>query len=397
MRILVDVRHLASPQIAGVGGYTKSLLHTLFEIDRENEYILLSSGRIPLSSRTNVRDLLAFGDPSSWTPRDDTNKQITHIHVPLPNKLLNLRTLLLRHPTINWHVREPVDLVFLPNLNFAILPQDIPTVLTIHDLSFQLYPEFFSHRMQAWHTATRPAELIAQSRSIIVPSSSSQHDLERLFETPREKSHIIPHGISTNFSSKMLACDHGVRSRLRLPKRFVLFVGTIEPRKNLLSLIDGIKEYRDRTHDDLHLLLIGGWGWRSHGVRRRLWKRDTSGWVHQLGYIDHTHLPAVYRSAQATIFPSIYEGFGLPILESLASGTPIITSHTSSMPEVGGDAAIYIDPYNSRDIAQALRGLMGSSSLQKYLRERGIERARQFTWEKTARETLKVFKQSIQP
>lgn len=378
MRILVDIRHLSVPNLAGVGGYTKSLLHALFEIDKENEYVLLSSG---ISAPTPPSPLFVRGG-------------ITHIHIPLPNKLLNLRTFLLRHPTINWHVREPVDLIFLPNLNFATLPQDIPTVLTLHDFSFELYPNFFSRKMQWWHAATRPAELIAASRSVIVPSQSSRRDLERLFATPHEKSHVVPHGVSPTFSDKMSASDHGVRSRLKLPKKFVLFVGTIEPRKNLLALIEGVKNYRDRSHDDLHLVIVGGWGWRSHAVRRRLWKRDTYGWIHQLGYVEATDLPAVYRSAQATVFPSIYEGFGLPILESLASGTPVITSHTSSMPEVGGDTVIYIDPYNSRDLSEALRGLMSSSTLQKTLGERGLERAKTFTWHKTAKETLKVFQEA---
>lgn len=377
MRVLVDIRHLSSPNMAGVGGYTKSLLHALFEIDKENEYVLLSTG-------TKRPSLEIHPD-----------KHISHVHIPAPNKLLNLRTLLLHHPTINWRVREAVDLIFLPNLAIATLPEDIPTVLTLHDFSWEMYPDFFSRKMQLWHKATRPSELIAGSRSIIVPSESSKRDCERLFATPHEKTYVIPHGVSPAFSDKMSASDHGVRSRLKLPKKFVLFVGTIEPRKNLLALIEGVKEYRERTHDDLHLVIAGGWGWRSHAVRRRLWKRDTYGWVHQLGYVDVTDLPTVYRSAQATVFPSIYEGFGLPILESLASGTPVITSHTSSMPEVGGDAAIYVDPYNSRDISEALRGLMGSSSLQKQLRDRGIERARQFTWEKAARETLEVFNSSL--
>lgn len=366
--------------MAGVGGYTTSLLHALFKIDTENEYVLLSSG---------------YATP---TPPNPTSGRggITHVHIPLPNKILNLRTLLLRHPSLNWRVREPVDLLFLPNLNITTLPKDIPTILTIHDLSWNLYPDFYSRRMQLWHKATRPEELIACSTSIIVPSSATKRDVQRLYSTPTEKTHVIPHGVEPRFSEKMLASDHGVRSRLKLPKRFALFVGTIEPRKNLLALIEGVKEYRERTHDDLHLVIAGGWGWRSHAVRRRLWKRDTYGWIHQIGYVETHDLPALYRSATVTIFPSIYEGFGLPILESMASGTPVISSHTSSMPEVGGDTTIYIDPYNSRDICESLRGLLGSSSLQKQLRDRGIDRAQQFTWEKSARQTIDVFKQAIQ-
>ncbi|MEK7620440.1 MAG: glycosyltransferase family 1 protein [Patescibacteria group bacterium] len=394
MRVLIDIRHLSSPNMAGVGGYTKSLLHALFEIDKENEYVLLSSGKRFVSSRPSEASGGISNSGSLDFARDDTGERVSTVHIPVPNKLLNLRTLLLRHPSLNWRVREPVDLLFLPNLSIATLPTDIPTVLTVHDLSWKLYPDFYSRKMQLWHKATRPQELFAQSRSIIAPSPSTKRDLEHLFGAG-EKTTVIPHGVSPTFSDKMLASDHGVRSRLKLPKRFALFVGTIEPRKNLLALIEGIKDYRDRTHDDLHLVIVGGWGWRSHAVRRRLWKRDTTGWVHQMGYVDAHDLPALYRSASVTTFPSIYEGFGLPILESMQSGTPVITSHTSSMPEVGDDAAIYIDPYNSRDISEALRGLLGSSSLQKQLRDRGIVRAKQFTWEKTARETLEVFKRSF--
>ncbi|MBI4591873.1 glycosyltransferase family 4 protein [Candidatus Uhrbacteria bacterium] len=395
MRVLVDIRHLSTPQPAGVGGYTKSLLHALFDIDKENEYVLLSSGKKSMPSRPSKASRVISNSGSLDFARDDKSN-VSFFHIPISNKLLNLRTLLLRHPSLNWRVREPVDLLFLPNLAIATLPTDIPTVLTVHDLSWNLYQNFYSHKMQFWHKATRPEELITQSTSIIVPSSSTRRDLQRLYSVPAEKAYVVPHGVAPRFNEKMLASDHGVRSRLKLPKRFALFVGTIEPRKNLLTLIDGVKEYRERSHDDLHLVLIGGWGWRSHGIRRRLWKRDTYEWVHQIGYVDGHDLPAIYRSAQATVFPSIYEGFGLPILESMASGTPVITSHTSSMPEVGADASLYIDPYNSRDLSEALRGLLSSSSLHKQLRERGIARTREFTWEKTARQTLEVFNHVIQ-
>jgi glycosyltransferase involved in cell wall biosynthesis len=382
MRILVDIRHLSSSQPAGVGGYTTSLLRALFEIDKENEYVLLSSG----SKSPHHLEILHCAQ--------DDRDRISHLHIPTPNKLLNLRTLLLRHPSLNWRVREPVDLLFLPNLNIATLPTDIPTVMTVHDLSWKLYPNFYSRKMQLWHKATRPNKLIHQNHSLIAPSQSTKRDIERVFGAGH-KTTVIPHGLSSNFNHMMLASDHGVRSRLKLPKHFALFVGTIEPRKNLITIIEGVKDYRERTRDDLHVVLVGGWGWKSHHVRRRLWKRDTQGWVHQIGYITNRDLPAVYRSAQVILFPSIYEGFGLPILESLASGTPVITSHTSSMPEVGGGAAIYIDPYNSADLSDALSGLMGSSSLHKQLSDRGVERAKQFSWEKTARETLKVFQESV--
>ena len=377
MRILVDVRHLTQPNPAGVGGYTQNLLQALFAIDQKNEYVLFSTGtHTPAFTK-------------QWT--QDAYPRMSTLHLSIPNKLVNLRTFFLQHPTINWHSKEAIDLIFLPNLNITTLPEDIPTVLTIHDLSWLSHPEFYSKKMQLWHKATRPQELVAKSKKIIVPSSSTQHDLERLFQTAIGKTQTIPHGVSTQFNSKMQSTDHGIRSRLKLPKRFVLFVGTIEPRKNLLALIEGIKQYRESTHDDLHLVIVGSWGWRSHAVARRLWRKDVAHWVHHKGYLKSQEFRVVYRCAVSTVFPSIYEGFGLPILESLASGVPVITSHTSSLPEVGGSACLYIDPYNSRDITEALRGLLGSSTLQKQLIERGLERVKQFSWEKTATETLKVF------
>ena len=389
MKILVDIRHLANPHQSGVGQYTTELLRALFEIDHENEYVLFSSGTKTPPDLPFVRG----GELASFPPYQGgiEGGLIDHIHLPTPNKFLNLRTFFFRHPTINWHVRDSIDLIFLPNLNITTLPKDIPTVLTLHDLSWKLYPEFYSLKMRAWHKATRADELISQSRAIITPSRSTAQDAQRLFGVPAERTRVVPHGVSTKFTPKMLAQDHGVRSRLKLPKRFALFVGTIEPRKNLIALVEGVKEYRERTHDDLHLVLAGAWGWKSHDLRRRLWKRDTQGWIHQLSYVDPRDLPALYRSAAVTVWPSIYEGFGLPILESMASGTPVITSHTSSMSEVGGNAAIYIDPYNRRDIADALRGLLGSSTLQMQLKTLGLERAKTFTWQKAASETLKVF------
>jgi glycosyltransferase involved in cell wall biosynthesis len=377
---------MSRPNPSGVGQYTQELLRALFEIDNVNEYILFSSGKtIPplpnLSTEALAKVEGGLGGVASHN----------FFHIPIPNKLLNLRSLLLKHPPINWRVPSPIDLIFLPNLNITVLPTDIPTVLTIHDLSWKLYPEFYSKKMLLWHKAVQPEKLIAQSSRIICPSTSTAEDLERCFGTDRGRVSIIPHGVTSDMSPTMRAQDHGVRSRLKLPKRFALFVGTIEPRKNLIALVEGVLEYRQRTHDDLHLVIAGGWGWKSHNLRRRLWKRDTQGWVHELGYVQHEYLPALYRSAEVLVWPSIYEGFGLPPLESIACGTPVITSHTSSLPEVLGDAAIYIDPYNSRDISEALRGLIGSSTLTSQLIQRGLNRASSFTWKLAAEQTLAVF------
>ncbi len=374
MRILVDIRHLSTGEPSGVGEYTIQLLNALFAIDKKNEYTLLSSGK-------KKPDLSACR----------LSPSVSHLHIPLPNKLLNLRTALLRHPTLNWHVREPIDLIFLPNLNIVSLPNDIPTVLTVHDLSWKFFPEFYSRKMRLWHKAARPHELITHANQLIVPSQSTSIDLQTFFGVSDKKIHTIAHGIDPIFSPRMHARDHGVRSRHKLPRRFALFVGTLEPRKNVLGLIEGIKRYRDVSRDDLHLVLVGKWGWKSTQLRHRLWKRDVSAWVHRIGYIPAQDRPALYRSASVFVWPSIYEGFGLPVLEAMASGIPTITSRHSSLPELTSDASLLIDPYNSADISDALSQILHSTPLQQHLKERGLKRASDFSWEKTALATLCVF------
>lgn len=372
MRIFVDIRHLTSPEPSGVGEYTTQLLRALFEIDKNNEYVLFSSGRTK---------------PFCFVHHD----KVKFVHLPTSNKLLNVRTAFLHHPTINWHVHEPIDLIFLPNLNFVSLPDDIPTVLTVHDLSWKLFPEFYSRKMQLWHRMVRPEKLFGQSSQLITPSESTAQDLQDVFRVESTRITTIPHGIDSRFSPKMEARDHGVRSRYKLPKRFALFVGTLEPRKNLLGLIEGIKQYRLMSRDDLSLVFVGKWGWRSTHLRHRLWKRDVKDWVHHLGYVPPEDRPALYRSARVLTWPSFYEGFGLPVLEAMASGTPVIASRTSSLPELTQDAAILVDPYNPTDIAEALSQLLRSQPLQQRLKERGIARAAEFSWKKTAEKTLESF------
>jgi len=376
MRILVDIRHLAHPKPSGVGEYTIEILRALFRIDKQNQYTLLSTGRI----KPDI-DVLFPGH----------TQDVEHVHVSIPNKILNLRMSLLGHPTLNWHVKNPVDLLFMPNLNIAPLPPNLPTVLTVHDLSWKIFPEFYSARMRAWHKAIKPQALIDRVDSIITPSLSTKCDLERSFGRKSDRVHVIPHGVHSRYSASMQARDHGVRSRQKLPKRFVLFLGTIEPRKNIIAIIDGVKRYRDQTGDDLHLVLVGKWGWKARAIKKRLWKRDTKPWVHQLGYVPKEDLPAVYRSAKALVWPSIYEGFGLPVLESMACGTPVITSHTSSLAEVTGDAAVHVDPFNDQDITSALMGILGSNTLHTTLAQKGQKQAANHTWQQAAEQTLCVF------
>lgn len=381
MRILVDVRHLSDPRKTGVGEYTDALLGALFALGSGDEYELLSTG-------TRVPDAPAASAEGAG---------ITRTHLAIPNKLLKLTTTLARRPRLDLVAAAKPDLLWLPNLNFVSVSPDIPYVLTVHDLSWKIFPEYFSGRMRLWHRGTGPERLVAGAAAIVVPSRSTKEDVVRFLGVPGERIAVVPHGVDPSFSPTPRPQDHGVRGKHKLPRRFVLYVGTLEPRKNVVALVDALEEYRRATRDDVHLVIAGGWGWKSTPIRRRLQPAagGTPTWIHPLGYVPRRDLPALYRAATAFAWPSVYEGFGLPVLEAMASGTPVITSHTSSLPELTDDAAILVNPFRPDEITLALEQLLSSAELQRQLRTAGLRRAERFTWAESARLTNDLFRSCV--
>jgi glycosyltransferase involved in cell wall biosynthesis len=388
MRVLVDVRHLSDRHKTGVGEYTSALLRALSDLGGA-DYEPISTG---------------------WRAKPTDGARTTHVGAP--NKLLKLSTYAAGRPRLDRLASAPPDLAWMPNLNFAAFSPSVPYALTIHDLSWRIFPEYFSWRMRLWHRGTRPDRLAANAAAIIVPSRATKEDVIRFFKKPPETVHVIPHGVDPMFSPAFEPRDHGVRGRHRLPARFALFVGTLEPRKNVAALVDAVEAYRQGSGDDLHLVLVGGWGWKSGSIDKRL--KDAAGetarrsphglkpnasrpppWIHPLGYVPRADLPAIYRAADVFVWPSAYEGFGLPVLEAMASGTPVITSHTSSLPELVGGAAVLVNPFRTEDTVQALVQLLSSAPLRSRLARAGLERARQYSWPRAAKETLAVFESMI--
>lgn len=386
MRILVDVRHLASLTQSGVGEYTIQLLKALFRIGG-HEYLLFSSG----SSAPPI---------PQFFPEIQDFPHVRHIHVNRRNKALNASFLLANRPRINDLLNIKADLLFAPNLAIFPLPLKLPTVLTIHDATWKLFPELYSWNMRLWHRAVRPEILIKQTSAIICPSECTASDIKKTFVSTKEKITVIPHGIDhARFSpdaSSLSLLDAPVRARYMLPKKFILFLGTLEPRKNIKTLIEATLAYKKQTGDDISLVLAGATGWQNADVRRMLLRPDIQSWVSHIRYVPASDRPALYRAATAFVWPSLYEGFGLPILEAMSCGTPIITSAVSSIPEVTASAAVLINPYISGDLTQAIGAVLGSEPLRKRLREEGLKRAALFSWKTTAEKTLKVFEHAVE-
>ncbi len=272
-----------------------------------------------------------------------------------------------------------------------LLPlQRIPTVLTVHDLIFHLFPEHHK-RLNFWYlNATMPL-YCRRAGAIITVSEATKCDLMRLYGVPENKITVIHEAAAPHFKPASPEQIAAVRNRYGLPEHYILRVGTIEPRKNLERLLDALQVLQ-RSDPTIRLVIVGSKGWLYKKFFRRL---ETSGLHHTViltGHVRDTDLPAIYSGARLLVEPSLYEGFGLPLLEAMACGTPVVCSNASSLPEVGGEAAYYFDPHDSGAMAEAIGEVWRDDALRDAMRQRGLIHATQFSWELAARATLEVYR-----
>lgn len=379
MTIGIDLRPLNTGEKSGVEEYTGNLLAHLFFLDKKNQYkLFLSSFKKP---RLNFEKLRNF-----------PNIEIKYL--PYPNKLLNLGFVLLKYPSLD-QLLEGVDIFFSPNIIFTHLSSGVKQIITFHDLSFERHPEFFSLKRRIWHRLVFPASQAQKAQRIIAVSESTRNDLVQLYHLEPKKIKVIPSGLLKIFKprAKNSPLVLKVKKKYNLPDQFILYLGTLEPRKNLAGLILAFNQFKKRERRDYKLVIAGKPGWLCHDVyklaRRSFYSRD----IILTGFIDSLDKPYIYNLAEFFVYPSFYEGFGFPPLEAMASGIPVITSNITSLPEVAGDSALLVDPYNINEISVALGELASDPALRNSLREKGIRRAKKFSWLKTARETLNLFEE----
>ncbi|MCL4504766.1 MAG: glycosyltransferase family 4 protein [Chloroflexi bacterium] len=277
----------------------------------------------------------------------------------------------------------------------ALIPwRTIPSVMTIHDLSTHRYPQHHTrlHRQYARMTLPRMAK---QAMLLIADSTATKRDIVDQLGVPDQKVRVIPLGVDHQRFRPIDAVLARRQASQFLPfdAPYILSVGTLEPRKNLAVLLHAFALLQS---SDLHLVLAGGTGWGDNPFAGALQQAGVLDRVHITGYVPDDLLPSLYAAAECFVYPSLYEGFGLPVLEAMACGAPVITSNTSSLPEVAGDAAILVDPTDSAQLAMKLRELTGDANMRSRLSKLGPAQAAGFTWERTARETYEVYR-SIAP
>lgn len=284
----------------------------------------------------------------------------------------------------------PLDLYHAAD--FA-LPPTLPcarTVLTLYDLAFERYPEdtmpgMLNHLRRVVPRSARRAD------HVIAISEATRQDVIALYGLLPEKVTAIPLGVSPGFQpvSPKETRSKSVRDRYGLPDRpLVLTVGTMQPRKNHLRLVQAFAQVKT----DAVLVIAGGQGWAYETVRDEVTRLRLAARVVFTGFVDDNDLPGLYSAADVFVYPALYEGFGLPVLEAMACGAPVITSNVSSLPEAAGDAAVLVDPLDVDGIAAAMDRLFEDGSLRASLRQKGIARAGQFTWERAAEKTWGVYR-----
>lgn len=276
-----------------------------------------------------------------------------------------------------------------------LLPRfkQVKTVFTLHDLIFKFFPKYHLPRNWIFLQVAMPL-FLRRADAVICVSEHTRRDAERIYHLPDHKTHVIYEGVhprfNTGLSARVLA---EVRARYQLPARYILAVGTIEPRKNLITLFDAMQALLKQhpQHADLHVVVVGKQGWLYDATLQAVAQRGLQERVHFTGWLPDVDLPAVYAQAQAVAMPSVYEGFGLPALEGLACGVPVVCSNASSLPELMGDAAVLLPPLDVAAWVTALHRVLSDADFARNLRAGGPRQAAKFSWGQTAAQTQRVY------
>jgi glycosyltransferase involved in cell wall biosynthesis len=368
MPICLDLS-AAAHERAGLGRYAAGLAQAL----------------LPLEPQLHV----FVNDPRESRLRPPLSDLPTHT-ANLPRKRWRLRAAIsyLGGPSMD-HAFDGVTLFhatehLLPKLTRA------RSVFTLHDTGYLLYPQYHLLQNRIYLTLMMP-HFLARTDRVIAVSEATRRDALRFYGLPPEKIVVIPEGVEPRFQPESDPARLAVvRQKYALPDRFILYVGTIEPRKNLNTLIEAYATLRAQ-HPDVELVIAGGKGWLYENFFMRLRSLGLENRVTLAGYVPDDDLPALINCAEVFAFPSVFEGFGLPPLEAMACGVPVVCSNASSLPEVVGDAGIQLPPADPRAWAEALDRILLDRVLHSALRARGLARARLFTWDAAARKTFEIY------
>jgi glycosyltransferase involved in cell wall biosynthesis len=374
MNIGIDIRTLMDRRYSGVSLYTLNLVNSILEQDKNNTYKLFyncaTDIKLPKFSRANVEI----------------------VHTRFPNKIFNYAL----QKTLDWPKidrKMGVDLFFMPHVNFISLTPDCQKIITVHDLSYLRYPQFFSWRKNIWHKITNVKLLLKKFDKIIAVSENTKNDIVDLLKIPADKIRVIYSGINDNYRR---VTDHEELKRIKLkytlPDKFIFYLSTIEPRKNVSAIIKSFEMLsQDKSLDEYYLVIAGCYGWKYKKDLKILENSIYKNRIKFLGYVAEEDKPALYSLSDAFIYPSFYEGFGFPPLEAAACGCPVITSFAPSLPEIIKGMGIMVNPYDVNELKSAFYKIINDQYFSNKSQNQADRVNKFYNWKKTANEYIEIF------
>ena len=366
MRVAIDIRKLHD---YGIGTYVRNLVRELARLDDTTEYVLLCR-------RDDLKQVASLGSNFTGLVQAASNYSVTEQ---------------LSVPTSIWS--SGATLFHTPHYVLPLLTP-CPSIVTIHDCIHLQFPQYLPNRIAHTYAWTNLWIATRRARRVLTVSEFSKKDIVRFFDIPEEKISVIPNAIDERFK---IAPKEGemahLRDRYQLPKRFVMYAGNIKPHKNVERLIDAFALIHERGLDDIGLLVSGNEASKYSELRRAVHRYGLHKHVRFLGFQTEASLAMLYRLASVFVIPSLYEGFGLSPLEALASNTPVVASNTSSLPEVLGDAAILVNPYEASSIADGIVTALEDSDVINDLKRKGRLRVQQFSWKHSINKVKQIYEE----
>lgn len=357
----------------GIGNYNYNLLQNILALDRKNQYVIFTN-----SFKHKFNETLFKNAPN-----------VNHVHSIIPGKLLLKLWQHLRFPPIESFTGN-IDLFHSTNNN--PIPQKIGTkLITIYDLYFMLHPEQTAPYGGQLFYSLLP-KFIHDWDHIITISEAMKREINSIFSVPDEKISVIPCGLNPFFLENDLLDEN---ENINLPENFILSVGTLEPRKNYITLIKAFKILEKMGIKDLHLVIAGMNGFKSNEIIQTIQKENLNDKIILTGYLTDKQLRQCYYKAKLFVMTSEYEGFGIPVLEAMATKTPVVASNCTSFPEIVGDAGLLVEPKNTEEISTAIATLLENPELKKSLISKGLKKVSEYTWKKSALKTLNIYEKLL--
>lgn len=385
MRIGIDIRGILTGQQSGIEQYTLRILENLLKLDKQNTYVLFY-----VAYRNLDMAFIKLTQEYPWLKQANVEvRTLKWINAPL---LLHAVWKPLNWPKVD-KICGGLDVVWLPSPRLLPVSNKCRVVITFHDLVFDLFPQFYTRSSRLWQWQMSYPYLARTADKLIAVSENTKRDLVRIYHVPENKIEVVYEGVDEKyFVTSSVDEITNVKNKFKITGDYLYYVGSLEPRKNIITAVRALKYLHDKSphSDKIKLVISSGKSWLATPVFTEIEKLDLELEVIFTGPVSEKDKIALLSGAKLFIFPSLYEGFGLPVLEAMAAGVPVVTSNNSSLPEVVANAGEMINPLDQTQINLAVEKILTRPDLAQSLVAKGKMQAKKFNWEVAAKATLKI-------